>query len=711
MSKHSYMHHRYSYLIFAFSSILIVKDVFSQDVLKTSFVLNRTAVVDPKTVPADFHAEIKNLEKPAPDGSSYQSFLMGQKQKARAYYRSQSRMENFVSLPKSNHPPQVGFTFQPTRFLPNGVELPIYGGIPSDNTLAISDDGIAIVAMNSTLYAHDIYGDTAVFPDYQFFLRSLANGVTTSTYYDPKLYYDPTADRFICALLKDNTPEKSEVIICISSTSNPNDEWYVYNLPGNPLNNNRWTDFPVITVTEEHIYFTANLIIPGVSWQVGFDGSIIWEMDKSAGYSGSPSLNATLYSNITYENKFIRNLHAVQGSNGIMNDLILLSNRNFAVENDTIFYLRLTNGNLTVDALKTNVPYGVPPNARQQDTDTSDVTLGLQTNDARVLGAIRFEDHIQFVSNTMHPTTGFSAIYHGIIEGIEEGTPMVYGTIVGDSIRDYAYPNIASSGNEACDIETIIAFDYSSFTDFPGTAAFHYSNDGQYSPVTSISEGLNYVDRLPGGYERWGDYFGLQRKYNEKGKVYSFGYFAMQNKSNSGYFAELINPDSSQLQLALSLLEQTSLCDNQLQLQISAGEAPYKMAWSSNNSEIYSTAFNVGGLCATDTVMVTVTDNRGCSASITYVVPPKSLEEGVSVFPNPSSDLMAIQFMLDIDAYIRVALYDDNGRLVKVLREEQTKAGLNELSFSLQPIAEGIYSLVILKDETLFETHKIIKTN
>ena len=109
--------------------------------------------------------------------------------------------------------------------------------------------------------------------------------------------------------------------------------------------------------------------------------------------------------------------------------------------------------------------------------------------------------------------------------------------------------------------------------------------------------------------------------------------------------------------------------------------------------------------------MVTVTDNRGCSASLTYVVPPKSLEEGVSVFPNPSSDLMAIQFMLDIDAYIRVALYDDNGRLVKVLREEQTKAGLNELSFSLQPIAEGIYSLVILKDETLFETHKIIKTN
>ena len=330
------------------------------------------------------------------------------------------------------------------------------------------------------------------------------------------------------------------------------------------------------------------------------------KMDKALGYQGAPSVNANLYSDIKYDDKFIRNLHAVQGANGVTNDLILLSNRNFAIENDTIFYLRLTDGNLTIDALTSNVPYGVPPNGRQQDTDTSDATMGLQTNDARVLGAIRFEDQIQFVSNTVNPATGLSAIYHGVIENIDTA-PTISATIIGDSIKDYAYPNIAWSGNEACDYETIIAFDYSSFTHFPGTAALHFSNDQEYSSVITIVEGLNFVDRLPGGYERWGDYFGLQRKYNEQGKVYSFGYLAMANKSNSGFFAELMSPDSSKLTLNLSLSEAVNLCNNTLNLNVNFGVEPIEIFWNTPSFVGTSNTQSVSNLCSGDTVSVTVT--------------------------------------------------------------------------------------------------------
>jgi hypothetical protein len=483
----------------------------------------------------------------------------------------------------------------------------------------------------------------------------------------------------------------------------------VYNLPGNPLDNNRWTDFPVITVTEDKLYFTANLIIPNVSWQTGFDGSIIWEMDKELGYTGAPSVNATLYSDIKYDNRFIRNLHAVQGANGVTEDLILLSNRNFDIENDTIFYLRLSDGTLTIDALKSSLPYGVPPNARQQDTDISDPTMGLQTNDARVLGAIRFEDQIQFVSNTMNPATGFSAIYHGTIHDIDQN-PSITASIIGDDVRDYGYPNIAWSGNEACDYETIIAFDYSSFTDFPGIAALHYSNDQAYSDVITVAEGLNYVDRLSGGYERWGDYFGLQRKYNEEGKVYSFGYLAMPNNSNSGYFAELISPDTSKLTLDLSLEGAVNICDNTVNLELLFGEAPFEIAWTTPNFSGISTNYSIGGLCSGDTVSVTVSDARGCQESMTYVVPKATLDEGVSVFPNPVSDMVALQFNLDEEALIKVELYDSNGRLVKVLREQTAQAGLNELTFSLSPLAAGNYSVVLIKNGNTMETHKIVKS-
>lgn len=699
---------RYSCLTFVY--LLLGSISFAQNIERNVFTINRVAAVNPTKIQTDFHAEITNLEAPLPDGDSYRSFLMRQKILAKEQ-RQHNKSGNSTSFStKSNLEPQVSFTFQPKRYSPNGLELLIFGGIPSDNTMAISNDGIALVAMNSVIYAHDIIHDTAVFPNYQVFLRSLANGVSSSTYYDPKLYYDPVADRFICAMLKDFTPGNSEVIICFSSTSNPNDDWYVYNLPGNPLNNNRWTDFPVITITEDKLYFTANLIIPEVSWQVGFDGSIIWEMDKELGYQGAPSVNANLYSNIKYDDKFIRNLHAVQGANGVTEDLILLSNRNFDIENDTIFYLRLTDGNLTIDALTSNLPYGVPPNGRQQDTDTSNATMGLQTNDARVLGAIRFDDQIQFVSNTVNPATGFSSIYHGIIENIDSG-PTVTATIIGDSIKDYAYPNIAWSGNEACDYETIIAFDYSSFTHFPGTAALHFSNTQEYSSVITIVEGLNFVDRLQGGYERWGDYFGLQRKYNEQGKVYSFGYLAMANKSNSGFFAELISPDSSKLTINLSLSEAINLCNNTLNLTINFGMEPFEIHWDSPNFSGISNSYSISNLCSGDTVTVAVNDARGCEVSQTYIIPKATLNDGISVFPNPASDHIAIQFNLSEASMVKVELFDNNGRLVKMIKEKNVKAGLNELTFFLSPLAAGKYTVVLYKNDELMETHKILKTN
>ena len=698
------------YFCFCLVSLLLGSMIFAQNIEQKAFTIQRASIVNPTKIAPDFHAEISNLEAPLPDGDSYRSFLMRQKILAKEQRQGKKSKTSTNFSSKSNLEPQVGFTFQPKRYSPNGLELLIYARIPSDNTMAISNDGIALVAMNSVIYAHDIVKDTAVFPNYQVFLRSLANGVSSSTYYDPKLYYDPTADRFICAMLKDFTPENSEVIICFSSTSNPNDDWYVYNLPGNPLNNNRWTDFPVITITEDKLYFTANLIIPDVSWQVGFDGSIIWEMDKALGYQGAPSVNANLYSDIKYDDKFIRNLHAVQGANGVTNDLILLSNRNFAIENDTIFYLRLTDGNLTIDALTSNVPYGVPPNGRQQDTDTSDATMGLQTNDARVLGAIRFEDQIQFVSNTVNPATGLSAIYHGIIENIDT-SQTISATIIGDSIKDYAYPNIAWSGNEACDYETIIAFDYSSFTHFPGTAALHFSNDQEYSSVITIVEGLNFVDRLPGGYERWGDYFGLQRKYDEEGKVYSFGYLAMANKSNSGFFAELMSPDSSKLLLNLSLSEAVNLCNNTLNLNVNFGVEPIEIFWNTPSFVGTSNTQSVSNLCSGDTVSVTVSDARGCQVSQTYIIPKATLENEVSVYPNPSTDMIAIQFSLNEESFIKAELYDNNGRLVKVIKEQKVKVGLNELTFFLSPLAAGQYTIVLYKNDTKMETHKILKTH
>jgi len=122
----------------------------------------------------------------------------------------------------------------------------------------------------------------------------MAGGTAFENYYDPKLIYDPIQDRFVLVFLKDNDAANSRIIVCFSSTNNPSDPWHVYRLNGNPLNNNRWTDFPAISLSETGLVVTANLIIPGVSWQVGFDGSVIWHLDKMAGFNGQ-DVGATVY--------------------------------------------------------------------------------------------------------------------------------------------------------------------------------------------------------------------------------------------------------------------------------------------------------------------------------------------------------------------------------------------------------------------------------
>lgn len=693
------------FLLFFTFFISSLTTVYSQTDYRTKqFDISKRLTNDPKQIQPGFNAEIKNIELPTPNGESYRSFLLKQKAKAKAYYKNKEfKKSEFMN--KTTLQPIIKNSFEPYRVHPNGNVLPVYAGIPSDNTVAVSNDGIVLTAMNSVLHAYDLNTDTLHFEESIIYLRPFIDGFSSSSYYDPKLYYDPGSDRFILVFLKDSDPDNSEIIVCFSSSSDPNDPWHVYNLPGNPLENNRWTDFPAIAVTDDKLYFTANLIIPNVSWQVGFDGSVIWEMDKIAGFQGENDISATLYHDIKYNDGYIRNLHPVQGAEGIADEIFLLSNRNFDIENDTVFMVNLYNNELKVSPVIADLPYGVPPNARQQDTDLSDTTSGLQTNDARVLGAYLHEDVIHYVANTMNPETGFSGIYHGIINDVYH-TPNIQGEIIGDSIKDYGYPNIAWSGNESCDQESIIGLNFSSFDHYPGVAALYYDNDGNYSAVKTLKDGYNFVDRLPTGYERWGDYFGLQRKYNEPGVVSSFGYLAKPNKNNSGFYATLQSPDSTYLQVETTI-NYESLCTHSVNIEPISGIPPYSYFWQNSDESTTNNTFSY--ICAGDTVTVKVVDQRGCSYTEEIYIAPQPINSNTSIYPNPSTDLTAVQFELDTDAYIKVELYDMNGKLIRVIKEQFIKNGLNELTFSTAPLSAGVYQVVLYADDQYIEEHRFVK--
>ncbi|WP_417610813.1 T9SS type A sorting domain-containing protein [Owenweeksia hongkongensis] len=679
---------------------------------RKSYTITKSHTFVPKEAKPDFNAQLKNIEAPSPDGDSYRSFLMRQKIKSREMFPRKQAPANNKKTQSTAPQPQVGpgynITFQP----PIGPEREYSGGIPNDNTMAISNNGKLVAAINSTVWAYDIEADSTLFKPFNLLsLNQIAQGNITGRYFDPKMVYDEKADRFILVFLKDSEPSSSRIVVAFSSSNNPIDPWYVYELPGNPLNNNRWTDFPAISLTENELFITGNLIVPNVTWQVGFDGSVIWQLDKSAGYNNDSILPNKLYSQVQFNNKFTRNIHPVQNINQDGDRQYFLSNRNFDVTNDTIFVMYIDGTlddpttQLTVEMGKTTPNYGVPPNGRQQDTDLNDPTKGLQTNDGRVLGAITNGDWIQFVSNSINPATGFSSIYHGMITNPATPQRKISGTIIADPVLDFGYPNIAFAGNEDCDVESIIGFDFASPTDFPGVGAVYFANDSTHSTLVRLKEGGNYVDKHSDSYERWGDYFGIQKRHNNPGEVWVAGFYGLANTGSGTWINRLNSPDSAKVVSAPEISGDPVFCSGRLNIKVSGGVAPYSFNF---NNDITSASY-ADSLCDGDTINYLVTDARGCSSEGTYIVPKIQSGNANGIYPNPFSGNVVAQFNLPSDQRVSAYIYDMQGSMVAKIIDQNGTAGLNEIVFNLSPLRVGQYVLRVYANDEELLTEKMIK--
>ena len=574
-------------------------------------------------------------------------------------------------------------------FTVNGVQVPIPGGTPNDNTVAFGDS-VVMTAVNSVIWAWDLRKDTFLFPQ-QFIPLVAASGVQTSAgASDPRLLYDPVAERWVLLFFVGSSPAASQIVVCFSQGKDPNAGWNTYTLPGNPLNNNRWSDFPSMAFTDDKLVMSINLIIPNVSWQVGFDGTVIWEMDKAAGYAGAATLPSELHHGFATNGRLIRNLVAVTGWNGYASRPMWASNRNFDAQNDSLFFLRRSDSavggthSYEIHRLRASQPYGLPPNGRQPSTSATDPTKGLQTNDGRWLGAQEMPDgSVHLVSTTRDFSTQRSAIYHGIIPSAEQPDTLL-GHVIGDSQRFYGYPNLTWVGNEGCDAEVLIGFNHCSPQDFAGYSAVYYGNDGSYSPVRHLKSGLGNISKL-GGAERWGDYFGIQQDYARPGFAWLAGFYALGNGGNGTFMHLLQSPDSTQLSVALSSGGQG--CSRYAEA-VPQGSGPFQFSWSDGST----TARSFEG-CGGDTLYVRVTDVRGCSYDAMQVLPMTNAEAPL-LFPNPSSSEVFALIDVPGKGHVDFEVFDASGARVEVA-QAQVRAGRNEIYAWLGHLPSGTYAVRI----------------
>lgn len=515
---------------------------------------------------------------------------------------------------------------------------------PNDNDIAISDSGIIMSVVNTNIYIYNTKTSTASpVKSLAAFTAPVNNKHQES---DPKVLYDPKTDRFIFMCFTGFVDTTSTLIFGFSQTNNPAGNWNLYKLPGNPLNNHLWSDYPMLAMTEKELFLSINLLYNDSSWQTGFVETVIWQIKKDSGYAGLP-LGAIFHSNIKYGSKSIRNLCPAKGGSKLYKpNMFFVSNRNFASQNDTVFLVEVKDtigaptNTVTVKVLKTNQPYYFPPGGRQ-----TIVTQTLATNDARTLGAFYENNKIHYVHNTNNPLNNHVTAYYGVIDNPQSLTPTVSGYIIDNDTVDFGYPNVSYAGLNATDNTAIISFNHSSNKLMPGCSAIKSDGAGNFSKVFRIKNGAKPINLLSANLERWGDYSGSQTRYNHLGEVWISGYY--------GY-------------------------------QVSFSYPNVHGAW-------------IAQIGKDNSVVAGLNENKENNSATPLL------------FPNPTSDFFTVDFTLPQIEYVSFELYDATGKLVSVLLRDWVKVTQNSFQFNLSSNASGIYYLKLTGNKGTNITKKIIK--
>jgi len=519
--------------VFTILFVLLSTLVFSQDFsykVSDDIKWEKIAEIDFSAEFEDFQIENKSLAAPEPH-SDVQAL---KKELDAKRSRKNTKLHKTLVISSSGKVvnPNVVDDF---NGMPRGG-----GGVPNDNNMAISNDGIVVSVINSTVTMMDDTGGVLMYRTLSSLVRGELTGLNRT--FDPKINYDPLNDRFILVFLQGSTSADTRIVTGFSQSNDPTKLWNFYAVDGNPFNEKTWSDYPIIGMNEEDFFITVNILGDGESWQEGFRQSVIWQINKESGYTDQDTLTSRLFHDLKYKNKSIWSMCIVpQGDwasdRGEYNDarMHFLSVRPDARSNDTLFvqsiYGTVANGNSGYDlhTRTTSIPYGVPPSAFQ-----SQVGYRLQTNDTRVLGAFEQDGVIQYVQSTVIPKTGMPGIFHGVFD--LNNREQVKANYISSDSFEYAYPSIAYIGDKNRNRASAITFSHSSEYEFPGTSVVFYNGlEGlgeAYSEVVKVKTGEGLINTfLADSIERWGDYTGIQRKYNEQGIAWLCGSYGRANNT------------------------------------------------------------------------------------------------------------------------------------------------------------------------------------
>lgn len=390
--------------------------------------------------------------------------------------------------------PQVGSSFEANWTLQQS---------PPDNAMAISNAGRIVTANNDEV----LYMNTSGAILGSFSWGDFFNGFgLNANIYDPKVVYDSQADRFVMTILHGSTASNSLVLLCFSQTNDPVDGWWIYQLPGNVLNNNCWFDYPGLGVSNNEVYVTGNLFTSGNDQ---FNQAVVYQVQKAQGYAGG-NLNYIWWFGMANTPITAFTLQpASWGQQGNYGPGILFVSSAAGGAN-VVRVWDLTDdltGNPQFNGFTVNVPaYSPAADAQQQGSAAL-----LDNGDCRIMNTF-------FLGDRLHATlmTDVGGGWNGIrYLRINAGDLSAQSSNLGSpGSVDLAYPAVASFGSVPGDLGVMVAFTASSGAMFPQARVAYCSADMNWSEPVLVKNGEAFVSFIQGPVERWGDYTGIARRHN-----------------------------------------------------------------------------------------------------------------------------------------------------------------------------------------------------
>lgn len=401
------------------------------------------------------------------------------------------RNSKYAEMPVDNDDFQVGYEFYGD----------IDGSCPNDNTIAISKAGRVISMMNDYVGIYSSQGSKIN----TYTLGTFFKGLLDNSLCDPKVEYDPEADRFFMYIQECNS-DPQYIAFGFSQTNNPNGNWHIYVFDSDALGDGSWTDYPKVAINESEVYVSVNLFGRGASGT--YKQSVMYQLNKTQGYSGQ-TMNYKIWTG--FQPGTILPIRS--GANGLYGPGIYAVQGRAGGTDHFYFYditgaLNDPNSRLLTTKVTTD-PYEPSGNAYQLGT-----TVRLDIGDCRFQDGYYQNGMIHFVFAA--DDQGYSGIrYHRLDPTKLNGNN--YDLVSSSDLRDYVYPAISPFG-KVNDQTSIVHFSSSGENHYPDMRAKLYFNDFTSDPSRRIKVGTGSQYSCYSSSKnsaRWGDYNGIARHYGK----------------------------------------------------------------------------------------------------------------------------------------------------------------------------------------------------